>query len=169
MKSIELARTIEFVEPSLVELVPGSGMLIRIPSSGNCSISPTPAEIPPPSLPAINTSRSFQGYHKKPEGNMDLRVANLAKERNFCITWPWLDMHHVRIETKACYEISWLPVKRKLRLSPANSDNNCKLACTTNPAQNKERRKQVRMVVGFVPGDSVPADEAAIGLPEFEE
>ncbi len=25
------------------------------------------------------------------------------------------------------------------------------------------------MVVGFVPGDSVPADEAAIGSPEFEE
>ncbi len=25
------------------------------------------------------------------------------------------------------------------------------------------------MVVGFEPGDSVPADEAAIGLPEFEE
>jgi hypothetical protein len=25
------------------------------------------------------------------------------------------------------------------------------------------------MVVGVVPGDSVPADEAAIGLPEFEE
>jgi hypothetical protein len=38
-----------------------------------------------------------------------------------------------------------------------------------NPAQNKERGKQVRMVVGFVPGDSVPADEGAIGLPEFEE
>ncbi len=100
---------------------------------------------------------------------MILRVANLANEGNFCITWPWLDAHHVGIETKACYEISWFPVKRKLGLSPANSDNNCKLACTTNPAQNKERRKQVRMVVGFVPGDSVPADEAAIGLPEFEE
>jgi len=38
-----------------------------------------------------------------------------------------------------------------------------------NPAQNKERRKQVIMVVGFVPRDRVPADEAAIGLPEFEE
>jgi hypothetical protein len=38
-----------------------------------------------------------------------------------------------------------------------------------NPAQNKERRKQVRMVVGFVPRDSIPAHEAAIGLPEFEE
>ncbi len=25
------------------------------------------------------------------------------------------------------------------------------------------------MVIGFVPRDSVPADEAAIGLPEFEE
>jgi len=128
-----------------------------------------PAEIPPPSLPAINTSRSSQRYHKKPESDMILRVTNLANEGNFCITWPWLDAHHVGIETKACYEISWFPVKRKLGLSPANSDNNCKLACTTNPAQNKERRKQVRMVVGFVPGDSVPADEAAIGLPEFEE
>jgi hypothetical protein len=38
-----------------------------------------------------------------------------------------------------------------------------------NPTQNKERRKQVRMVIGFVPGDSVLADEAAIGLPNFEE
>jgi hypothetical protein len=169
MKSIEPARTVEFVEPSLVELVPRSGMLIMIPSGGSCSISPTPAEIPPPSLPTINTSRSSQGYHKKPEGDMNIRVANLANERNFCITWPWLDTHHVGIETKACYEISWLPVKRKLQLSPANSDNNYKLACTTNPAQNKERRKQVRMVVGFVPGDSVPTDEVAIGLPEFEE
>jgi hypothetical protein len=82
---------------------------------------------------------------------MNLRVENLANERNFCITWPWLDTHHVGIEAKACYEISWFPVKRKLGLSPANSDNNSKLACTTNPAQNKERRKQVRMVVGFVP------------------
>jgi hypothetical protein len=43
------------------------------------------------------------------------------------------------------------------------------LLAQQNPAQNKERRKQVRTVVGFVPGDSVPADEAAIGLPEFEE
>ncbi len=25
------------------------------------------------------------------------------------------------------------------------------------------------MVIGFVPGDSVPADEAPIGLPAFEE
>jgi len=25
------------------------------------------------------------------------------------------------------------------------------------------------MVVGFVPGDSIPADEGAIGLREFEE
>ncbi len=153
MKSIEPARTVEFVEPSLVEPVPGSGMLIRKPSRGNCSIPPMPAEIPPPSLAAINTSRSSQRYHKKPEGDMNLRVANLANERNFCITWPCLDTHHVGIETKACYEISWFPVKRKLWLNPANSDNNCKLACTTNPAQNKERRKQVRVVLGFVPGD----------------
>jgi len=43
------------------------------------------------------------------------------------------------------------------------------LLAQQNPAQKKERRKQVRMVVGFLPGDSVPADEAAIGLPEFEE
>jgi len=43
------------------------------------------------------------------------------------------------------------------------------LLAQQNPAQNKERRKQFRMVVGFVPGDSVPVDEAAIGLPEFEE
>ncbi len=148
MKSIEPARTVEFVELSLVELVPGSGMLIRIPSSGSCSISPTPAEIPLPSLAAINTSKSSQGYHKKPEGDMNLRVANLANlanlanERNFCITWPWLDTHHVGIETKACYEISWLPVKRKLRLSPANSDNNCKLACTT--IQHKTRKGESR-------------------------
>jgi len=96
-------------------------------------------------------------------------AANLANKRNFWITWPWLDAHHVGIETKACYEISWFPVKRKLWLSPANSHNNWKLPCTTNSAENKERRKQVRMVVGFVPGDSVPADEAAIGSPEFEE
>jgi hypothetical protein len=54
-------------------------------------------------------------------------------------------------------------------LNLANSHNNYKLACTTNPTQNKERRKQVRMVVGFVLGDSIPGDEVAIGLPEFEE
>jgi hypothetical protein len=118
VKSIEPARTVEFVEPSLVELVPGSGMLTRMPSRGNCSISPMPAEIPPPSLPAINTSRSSQGYHKKPEGDMNLRVANLANKRNFCMTWPWFDMHHVGIETKDCYEISWLPIKRKFGVEP---------------------------------------------------
>jgi ribosome biogenesis SPOUT family RNA methylase Rps3 len=33
----------------------------------------------------------------------------------------------------------------------------------------QERIKQVIMVVGFVLGDSIPADETAIGLPEFEE
>jgi hypothetical protein len=124
VKSIEPARTVEFVKLSLVELVPGSGMFIWMPSGGNCSISPMPPEIPPPSLPAMNTSRSSQGYHKKLEGHMNLRVANLANERNFCRTWPSLDAYHVGIETKDCYEISWFPVKRKLRLSPANSDNN---------------------------------------------
>jgi len=141
VKSIELVRTVEFVEPSLVGLVPGSGMLITISSGGNCSMSPMPAEIPPPSLPAINTSRSSQGYHKKPESDMNLRVANLANKRNFCITWPWLDAHHVGIETKACYEISWFPVKRKLPLSPANSDNNCKLACTTKSSTKQGKKK----------------------------
>jgi hypothetical protein len=43
------------------------------------------------------------------------------------------------------------------------------LQAQQNLAEKKERRLQVRMVVGFVPGDSVPADESAIGLPEFEE
>jgi len=43
------------------------------------------------------------------------------------------------------------------------------LLAQQNPAENKERRKQVRMLVGFVPGDSVPADESAVGSPEFEE
>jgi hypothetical protein len=43
------------------------------------------------------------------------------------------------------------------------------LLAQQSPAQNKERRNQVRTVVGFVPGDSVRADEAAIGLPESEE
>ncbi len=95
MKSIEPVRTVELVEPSLVGLVPGSGMLITIPSRGNSSISPMPAEIPPPSLPAINTSRSSQGYHKEPQGD-------LANERIFCISWPWLDAHHVGIETTPC-------------------------------------------------------------------
>jgi hypothetical protein len=70
-------------------------MLITIPSRGNSSISPMPAEIPPPSLPAINTSRSSQGYHKEPQGD-------LANERIFCISWPWLDAHHVGIETTPC-------------------------------------------------------------------
>ncbi len=99
-----------------------------------------PAEIPPPSLPAINTSRSSQGHHKEPEGHMNLRVANLANERNFCITWPWLDTHHVGIKTKDCYEISWFPVKRKLQLSPANSDNNRKLACTTKSSTKQGKK-----------------------------
>jgi hypothetical protein len=71
-------------------------MLIRIPSGGNCSMSPMP-EIPP-ILAAINISRSSQGYHKTPEGNMNLRVANLMKEKNFCTTWPWI-CRHVGIET----------------------------------------------------------------------
>jgi hypothetical protein len=116
-------------------------MLIWMPSGGNCSISPIPAEITVPSLPAINTSRSSQRCHKKPESDMILRVANFANERNFCITWPWLDAHHVGIETKACYEISWFPVKRKLGLSPANSDNNCKLACTTKSSTKQGKKK----------------------------
>jgi hypothetical protein len=71
-------------------------MLIRIPSGGNCSMSPLP-EIPPSSLAAINISRSSQGYHKTPEGNMNLRVANLTKEKNFCTIWPWI-CRHVGIE-----------------------------------------------------------------------
>jgi len=74
----------------------GSGMLIRIPYGGNCSMSPLP-EIPPSSLAGINTSRSSQGYHKTPEDNMNLRVANLTKEKNFCTIWPWI-CRHVGIE-----------------------------------------------------------------------
>ncbi len=85
------------MEPSLVEIVV-SGMLIRIPSGGNYSISPMP-EIPQSSLSAIKISRSSQGYHKTPEGKMNLRVANLTKEKNFCTTWPWIHHTHVGIET----------------------------------------------------------------------
>jgi hypothetical protein len=42
------------------------------------------------------------------------------------------------------------------------------LLAQQNPAENKGRRKQVRRL-GFVSGDSLPADESAVGLPEFEE
>jgi len=59
-------------------------------------MSPLP-EIPASSLAAINISRSFQGYQKTPEGNMNLRVANLTKEKNFCTIWPWI-CRHVGIE-----------------------------------------------------------------------
>jgi len=89
------------VEPSLVELG-GSGMLIRIPSGGNYSMSPLP-EIPP-SLAAINISRSSQGYHKTPEGNMNLGGANLTKERNFCTIRSWI-CRHLRIEIVGLYEM----------------------------------------------------------------
>ncbi len=125
----------------MVEFVPESGMLITIPSGGKCSISPMLIKIPPPSLPAINKSRFSQWYHKKLEGDMNLRVANLANERNFWITWPWLDAHDVGIETKDCYEISWFPIKRKLQLSPANSDNNYRLACTTKSSTKQGKKK----------------------------
>jgi hypothetical protein len=62
------------------------------------SISPMP-EIAASSLAAINISRSFQGYHKEPGGNMNLGGANLTKEKKFCTTCPWIHHTHVGIET----------------------------------------------------------------------